>query len=1247
MRTPIRRLPAAASRGALALLGGLLVAAAGCGEDAGPATCDDACFFPPPPSCAGDQLVSFGLLGECVDGACEYPRTARACAQGCLDGACVEDLCNAQACASPPPPACEGGVAVLGTFAGDCDPETGGCVYAEQRTDCAAAGQACEGGACVEPEPCGGALCGTPPADACDGAVAVRYPAVGACVDDACEYLPDTEDCAANEQACVDGACVDVGPCDGITCEAPPVAACDGSTAVTYDTPGECRAGNCIYDEVRTSCPAVVADGRCVDGACLGPDPCEGVACDMPPTSTCEGAIAVGYPDDGVCADGDCVYTPARTDCAALGQRCVAGRCVGLGACEGVVCDAPPAPECRGQSAVTFSGGVCDEGACVYEQTRTDCAVIGQICVRGACSDSTRPCADVCPVAPAPRCDGDTLTTFAVPGGLCADGVCAFDITRVDCAADGGFCDAGRCVERDPCEGVVCDDPPADVCLGSASLRYPSLGTCASGTCFYAPSTVDCAEEGGVCEAGACDYGAACDGVVCDEAPSADCDGTVAITFPSGECRGGRCAWDPVRRDCAAEGARCSSGACIPVDPCLGVTCISAPPSFCEGRTAVAYASPGTCDDGDCTFAQVRTDCAATGRYCQAGACVAVDPCLGVVCDAPPAPSCDGFVRVTRAAGTCVEGGCVYDPVRFDCTAENAICVGGACEGGELCDGVTCDSPRAPICVGGRAEGFATPGVCRAGTCAYEPAVDDCGARGEFCIDGACVDEDPCDATTCDTPAEPDRCEGGTAVQSIVPGGCLDGVCSYATRRVDCAARGEVCDGGRCVVVDPCDGITCDTPPADVCDGDVARQYDAPSACIEGECVWDTRTVDCGAAGQRCVDGACVDACVGVTCTEPPPSRCDEGNTLVTYGAGTCSAGACRYAEVRTPCGAGAYCDGSACVSYCDGVVCDEELAWCEGDTRRAYVTPGRCVGSGDCAYDVVDDDCADLGQRCVLGECYAGDPCDRISCGPVDNAFCEGNTAVVVDGVGVCDDGDCDYAAATTRTPCGARACLLGACTDVEPAEPGDLAITEFAARSFAGSPEWIEVTNVAGVRRSIVGLTLRNAAGQSWTWSGATTLDPGEFIVLGSADSVGPTPVDARWSSYTIADAGDRIAVVIGDNTLDSVTFSTAAWPATDAAAPALAASEYVFALGNEWPDLWCAAAGSPGAANPPCFVCEEATDCPSLAPRCLGSVANTFGAPVCGPSGECLLISTVTQDDCADSPSGVCVDGACAPE
>ncbi len=122
--------------------------------------------------------------------------------------------------------------------------------------------------------------------------------------------------------------------CDGKTCDAP-AANCTGQIAVTYSGAGTCEAetGSCSYDAVESRVDCTTTGQVCLAGACVTDvDLCEGVMCDAPPVApTCEAGTAVTI-IAGVCeaATGMCDYSNSevRVDCTANGQVCAAGACV-------------------------------------------------------------------------------------------------------------------------------------------------------------------------------------------------------------------------------------------------------------------------------------------------------------------------------------------------------------------------------------------------------------------------------------------------------------------------------------------------------------------------------------------------------------------------------------------------------------------------------------------------------------------------------------------------------------------------------------------------------------------------------------------------------------------------------------------------------------------------------------------------------------------------------------------------------
>src|SRR5690606_27189983 len=191
--------------------------------------------------------------------------------------------------------------------------------------------------------------------------------------------------------------------------------------------------------------------------------------------------------------------------------------------------------------------------------------------------------------------------------------------------------------------------------------------------------------------------------------------------------------------DCAAIDRECDSGACV--DPCVGFACETPPPATCEDGTAVTFEPVGTCSSPGgvpaCEYARTETVCEST-EVCDSGACV--EPCVGVACETPPPPPCEGgaAAAVASAGPGSSPGGvpaCEYARTETVCESTE-MCVSGACVTTDPCEGVTCDSPPAATCEGGKAVTFALPGTCSDGTCSFVRTEIDCAAMDLECVSG-------------------------------------------------------------------------------------------------------------------------------------------------------------------------------------------------------------------------------------------------------------------------------------------------------------------------------------------------------------------------------------------------------------------------------------------------------------------------------------------------------------------------------
>jgi hypothetical protein len=303
-----------------------------------------------------------------------------------------------------------------------------------------------------------GCSCMAPPADQCLDSSTLRvFVSSGSCANASCSYQHWDVLC---ENGCAAGACIGNDPCDGISCLDPPAPACSANgDLVVYATSGTCSMGFCSYTSTQTTCTT-----GCANGACTG-EPCAGVVCDSPPTSTCSDTSTLTTYGAGACENGACSYAPINTSCA---SGCANGACTN-NPCAGITCDEPPAATCLDATTRRSysSAGMCTNGACSYAPTDTTCmnGCEGGLCSGNACAGVT------CDQPPAPTCTTTTsLRTFATVG-TCANGSCSYAPTDTACVAPTNgtaSCTSGAC-------GFTCNAgymPSGDSCV---------MGTVSSG----------------------------------------------------------------------------------------------------------------------------------------------------------------------------------------------------------------------------------------------------------------------------------------------------------------------------------------------------------------------------------------------------------------------------------------------------------------------------------------------------------------------------------------------------------------------------------------------------------------------------------------------------------------------------------------------------------------------------------------------------------------------------------------------
>ncbi|MEC9071313.1 MAG: lamin tail domain-containing protein, partial [Myxococcota bacterium] len=274
--------------------------------------------------------------------------------------------------------------------------------------------------------------------------------------------------------------------------------------------------------------------------------------------------------------------------------------------CADVVCDTPPAPACIEGEAVTYTGGACVDGLCEYDATPTDCAADGLTCLAGVCiTEALAACHAYCDLVAANCADASAI---GFGDDTCLD-ACALYPSDPDYEPG----DGGNSVE---CRTYHAGDPAG----GDPATHCPQAGP----------------DGGGVCVD-------PCAGVVCDD--GLDCT--------EDSCVGGECSFTLSAESCLIEGACYGPGDANPADPCT--TCQPA-------NDANIWT---TSVDGDA--------CGELGETCQAGACLTVCEVL----------DCDDGLPCT--ADGCVDGACAYETDAAACLIE------GACYGdGDLNDANPC-----------------------------------------------------------------------------------------------------------------------------------------------------------------------------------------------------------------------------------------------------------------------------------------------------------------------------------------------------------------------------------------------------------------------------------------------------------------------------------------------------------------------------------------------------------------------------